>query len=266
MTETITALEVLKSKQNFSNYIEQHAHDVIKNLITDYPARPLQIIYPQLTQSTDGLMEIVNQLAENQKAYIFWFVVNEKEELKNTANTLNHYFDKNYCGIFIIKVLLNEDKIDFECILKPEIPTKQVRNLNTPAKLMQKAYWDKYFEICDNLQSEMQVIPAPQHYQYISIGKKGVQIVQTVNTKDKYIATELFINNDKEIFNKLYKHKDEIETEIGFLDWQLLEGRKSSRIRKTADYDIANPKHVEIAIKEHIKMAEELRETFKKYL
>ena len=58
MTETITVLEVLKSKQNFSNYIEQHAHDVIKNLITDYPARPLQIIYPQLTQSTDGLMEM----------------------------------------------------------------------------------------------------------------------------------------------------------------------------------------------------------------
>lgn len=266
MTETITALEALKSKQNFSNYIEEHSSDVIQNLLKDYPARPLHITYPQLTQSTDGLMEAVSQLTGNQKAYIFWFIVNEKEDLKNSANILNRYFDKNYCGIFIIKTVLNDDKIEFEPILKPEIQTKQVRNPNTPAKLLQKAYWDKYFEICDELQSTMQVTPAPQHYQYIPIGKKGVQIVQTVNTKDKYIATELFINNDKEIFNKLYEHKDEIESEIGYLNWQYLEGKKSSRIRKTADYDITNPEHVEIAIKEHIKMGEELKETFKKYL
>ena len=36
--------------------------------------------------------------------------------------------------------------------------------------------------------------------------------MQTVNTKDKYVATELFINNDKDIFNNLLKSKDEIET------------------------------------------------------
>ena len=74
-----------------------------------YPSRPLQIIYPQLTQSSDGLMEIVRQLEGNQKAYIFWFIVNEKEDLKNIALKLNLFFDKNYCGIFIIKAVLNED-------------------------------------------------------------------------------------------------------------------------------------------------------------
>ncbi len=266
MTETITPIEVLKSRQNFSDYIEQNADTVIKNLLKDYPTRQLQIIYPQLTQSSDGLIELVSQLKGNQKAYLFWFIVNEKEDLKNIAMNLNHYFDKNYCGIFIIKAVLNGEKIEFEPILKPEIPSKQVRNKNTRAKLLQKAYWEKYFEICDELQSEMQVNPAPQHYQYIPIGKKGVQIMQTVNTKDKYIATELFINSDKEIFNKLLEHKSEIEEKLGFLDWQALEDKKSSRIRQRLNYDISDASQIDKAIKDHIKMAEDFRETFKKYL
>lgn len=266
MTETITGVEVLKSRQNFSNYIEEHSHSVIEKLLKDYPKRPLHIIYPQLTQSSDGLLEAVSQLNGHLKAYIFWFIVNEKEDLKNITVNLNHYFDKNYCGIFLIKAVLNEDKIEFEPLLTPEVPTKQVRNENTPAKLLQKAYWDKYEQICDELQNDVQVIPAPQHYQYISIGKKGVQIMQTVNTMDKYIATELFINNDKAIFNKLLEYKSEIEEQLGFVDWQALDGKKSSRIRKTLNYDISDVSQLDKAIKEHIKMAEDFRETFRKYL
>lgn len=266
MTETITPIEVLKSRQNFSNYIEQHSQDVIKNLLKEHPKRPLHIIYPQLTQSSDGLLEAVSQLNGKLKAYIFWFIVNEKEDLKNITVNLNHYLDKNYCGIFLIKAVLNDDKIDFEALLTPEVPTKQVRNENTPAKLLQKAYWDKYFEICDELQSEMQVTPAPRHYQYISIGKKSVQIMQTVNTVDKYIATELFINNDKAIFNKLLGYKSEIEEKLGFLDWQALDGKKSSRIRKTLNYDISDVSQLDKAVKEHIKIAEDFRKTFSEYL
>ena len=266
MTEAITAQEVLKSRQNFSNYIEKHKDDVITELLKDYPNRGLHIICPQLTQNADGLMEAVSELRGNQKAYIFWFIVNEKEDLINIAKTLNHCFNQNYCGLFVIKTALNGGKIEFKPILKPEIPIKQVRNNNTPAKQIQKEYWDRYFEICDELQSEMQINPAPQHYQYIPIGKKGVQIMQTVNTKDKYVATELFINSDKDIFNKLLKSKDEIETKLGLLDWQDLEGKKSSRIRQVLHYDITDTSNLYEIIKSHIKMAEDFRDTFKRFL
>ena len=267
---TITASEAFKSKQNFSEFMENAHPAIILSTLAGYPKADGKAIvtFAELTQNHETLLNhLGSDLIQNlpQAPFIVWIVANERENILNAVKTINKHAVKGF-GVFVFKAFLNEDKIDFECLLKPELKAKQTRNNETPAKLLQKAYWEKYFGICDNLQSEMQVMPAPQHYQYISIGKKGVQIVQTVNTKDKYIATELFINNDKEIFNKLYKHKDEIEAEIGFLDWQLLEGKKSSRIRRTAGYDIANPEHVEIAIKEHIKMAEELRGTFKKYL
>ena len=49
MTETITATEVLKSRQNFSDYIEQNADTVIQNLLKDYPPRPLPDKTSQIT-------------------------------------------------------------------------------------------------------------------------------------------------------------------------------------------------------------------------
>ena len=83
MTETNTLSEVFKSKQNFSNFIEEQAQSVISNVLQGYPQRELHIIQPQLTQNSDGLMEAVLKLQGNQKAYIFWFIANEKEEMKN---------------------------------------------------------------------------------------------------------------------------------------------------------------------------------------
>ena len=96
MTEAITAQEVLKSRQNFSNYIEKYKDDVITELLKDYPNRGLHIICPQLTQNADGLIEAVGELRGNQKAYIFWFIANEKEDLINIAKTLNHCFNQDF--------------------------------------------------------------------------------------------------------------------------------------------------------------------------
>ncbi len=265
MTEQkITSTEALKSKQNYTDFIAQHFYNVIEPLLEDYPGKSNKIIQADITQNETGLMNTISQLKENN-AYIFWFINNPKEDLMNIVKTLNKMFSKNY-GIFIIQTIINNDKTDFECLIKPDIPIKVKRNENSPAKLIQNEYWNKYFEICDGLQSEMQINPAPQHYQYISIGKAGVQIMQTINTKEKYVATELFINNKQEIFNSLFNQKEIIENELGELDWQALEGKKSSRIRKCFEIDFINPENTETAVKEHIKMAEDFKRVFTKLL
>ncbi len=60
--------------------------------------------------------------------------------------------------------------------------------------------------------------------------------------------------------------KEKIEKSLGELDWQALEGKKSSRIRQTFEVDITNQENFESAIKEQIKMAESFKKTFSKYL
>ena len=55
------------------------------------------------------------------------------------------------------------------------------------------------------------------------------------------------------------EHKVEIEEELGFLEWQPIEGRKSSRIRKTLGVDILKEENIERAVKLQIKTAEDFK-------
>ena len=264
---TITDTDALKSKANFTSYVEEHSQEIIEEALKGYPQHLLHIIYPQLTPSADGLMAAVGNLVDEQKAYIFYFVANEKEEVFKVIKVLNQNFT-DYCGIFVFKAELNNDKIEFKTILKPNLTKKPKRIVNeqAPAKIFQKKYWKRYFELCDSLESDIQVNPKAQHLQYIPMGKRGVQIYQIVNTKLNCVSTEIFINEDKSIFNKLLEHKLEIEEELGYLEWQPLEGKKSSRIRKTLGVDISKDENLDRAIQLHIQTAEDFKKVFSKYL
>lgn len=261
------AIELLKNKAKFEEFIINSPMPVqICEEMQGYQNKKTEVI----VDLTQNFLTFLNKVADdsfNPKQYLIWIITNEKEEILKVMQLINQS-GNNGLGIFVFKAFLNDDEIDFKCLLKPNISIKREKNDNTPSKLMQKEYWEKYIEICDLSEyPDMQIANAlPQHYQYISIGKRGVQIVQTVNTKDKYVASELFINNDKSIFNNLYEHKEDIESELGEIDWQYLENKKSSRIRKSIPFDISKEDIREAAINEHIKLAQEMTNVFSKYL
>jgi len=263
----ITAEEALKSRQNFSDFIESKRDEIEQEYLKEYSKRELVLSYAQLTPTCEGLMNALNEFRDNQKVFLFLYIANEKPEITKFIKYLNNTFNK-MCGIFLVKAILNDDKMEFECLLKPQIQEKKQRvvNTNTPAKQLQQEYWQAYFDKCDELQSEMQINPAPRHYQYIGIGKKGVQIMQTVSTVDKYIATELSINNDKSIFHKLEEHKEQIEKALGTLEWHIKEGVDSCKIRQKIYFDISMTEIRDAKVEEHIKLAENFKKVFSKYL
>ena len=260
-TITTTLTDVFKSRQNFSDYIETNSSEVISQILENYPKRSMHIVYPQLTQSSEGLINAAGELVEEQKAYIFWFIANEKEDLLKIAKTLNNFFDKNYCGIFVIKAFLNVDKIEFNCILKPEHSI----NKNTPCKIMQKQYWEKYFEICDEMALDLQVNPQYQHWQYLPMHKRRVCLMLSVSIQKEYIGVDLVIS-DKTIYKYLYNLKDKIEAELGKLEWINEPNNKTTKIRKTLTYDVSDLNTQAKAVKDHIDLALQFKETFSKYL
>ena len=260
-TNTTTLADVFKSRQNFLDYIEANSSEIISQLLENYPKRSMHIVYPQLTQSSEGLINAAGELVDEQKAYIFWFIANEKEDLLKIAKTLNNFFDKNYCGIFVIKAFLNVDKIEFNCILKPEHSI----NRNTPCKIIQKQYWEKYFEICDEMALDLQVNPQYQHWQYLPMHKRRVCLMLSVSIQKEYIGVDLVIS-DKNIYKYLYNLKDKIETELGKLEWINEPNNKTSKIRKTLTYDVSDLNTQAKAVKEHIDLALQFKETFSKYL
>jgi hypothetical protein len=263
-TSTLTAEQILKNEQAFEDYIQKNHGEISNKLTEGYPFAQFHLCFCQLTQNIEGFKTLA-ALDTIEKQYIFWYVVNEKEEIIKILKTLNNMFT-NDCGIFVVKAVLNDNKIDFYPILAPKIKPQAKKNNNTFTKNLQLGYWQKYFEICDKLESDLQIKPASQHWQYISIGKAGASIQLTINTRQNYVGCELLINNNKEIFYKLEKSKEKIEKQLGELDWQELQGKKSSRIRKIYQTDINNEENWETAIKEQIRMAERFKSVFAKYL
>ena len=260
-TNTTTLADVFKSRQNFLDYIEANSSEVISQLLENYPKRSMHIVYPQLTQSSEELINAAGELVDEQKAYIFWFIANEKEDLLKIAKTLNNFFDKNYCGIFVIKAFLNGDKIEFNCILKPEHSI----NKNTPCKIMQKQYWEKYFEICDEMALDLQVNPQYQHWQYLPMHKRRVCLMLSVSIQKEYIGVDLVIS-DKTIYKYLYNLKDKIEAELGKLEWINEPNNKTTKIRKTLTYDVDDLNTQAKAVKDHIDLALQFKEICSKYL
>lgn len=257
--------EAFKSKTKFEELMVNSPMPIsICEVLEKYPKGSFERI-ADLTQNIETFINTVGNKVFDAD-YLVWIITNEKEKIMNTLQVINQ--NTSGFGIFVFKASLNGDKTAFECLLKPQLKEKAKRTVNTetPAKQLQKAYWEVYFEECDNEQSEMQVTPQPRHYQNISIGKAGIQILQTINTKENYVASELAINNDKGIFNTLFEHKEEIEKELGELEWDSKETNKSSKIRKTFSININDSQKHKNASIEHIKMAEQLKAVAYKYL
>lgn len=259
--------EICKSKAAFNDFILNNPMPLeICEIMQNYPKKPVVKI-AELTQNIETLINTIGTEDFDTNQYLVYVVTRAKDEIVNTVKRLN---GKDGLGVFIIRAYLynDETEIGFECLLKPELKekVKRVINTETPAKQVQLEYWKTYFDICDLMQPDLQVTPLPRHYQPVSIGVKGVQIMQTINTQKNYIASEIGINNDKTLFEKLLEHKEEIESEVGELEWDSKETNKSAKIRKTYYIDINNPENHEKAAEEHVKMAEELRDIAIKYL
>lgn len=265
-TLTLSAEQAFKSRKNFEDFVKDCDKSEIIRVLANYPQADGKVVatIAELTQSSELFMNVLAEMQNyKQPPFIVWIVANERENLVKSVKSLNLFLIKD-CGIFLFKASLNNDEMNFEPLVQPSKMVK--RSSGSDTKLRQFNYWKKYFGICDRLESDLQIKPASQHWQYISIGKAGVSIQLTINTQQNYVGCELLINNNKEIFYKLEKSKEKIVKQLGELDWQELQGKKSSRIRKIYSTDLANEENWETAVKEQIRMAEEFKSTFVKYL
>ena len=107
------------------------------------------------------------------------------------------------------------------------------------------------------------------HWYDIAVGTSEAHISVTLVNKDSFIGIELYIADNKALFDKLYEERDTIQKELRFeLDWQRLDNSKASRILHKinglnfddhSNYD----KLIEEAIDKVIAMREEIKKRLK---
>ena len=89
----------------------------------------------------------------------------------------------------------------------------------------------------------------------------------TLNSKEQQVAVELYINDSKELFQKVLAKKDEIEEKLGLkLDWQELPDKKASRIIVTHQGDFTDESLTEELVQWLSDTTDNFSKVFPKYL
>jgi hypothetical protein len=85
--------------------------------------------------------------------------------------------------------------------------------------------------------------PGNNHWTSVSLGRSGFSLSLLLNGRIKSIGVELYISAEWSTFafNTLQNQQVEINSLLGPLDWQPLEGKKSARILLTTDIDPQDP-------------------------
>lgn len=205
---------------------------------------------------------------------------------KEVTSTVMWLIDHNI-GIKCIKV--TPYKLDDKVLLDTEqiIPVKDaedylikiankkqeeliIREKNQNRNAVRIKFWTKLLEeLSKRTDLFNNVSPSKDNWIHCGSGYSGIQYTFTIT--GSYARVDLWINSgeqkeNKELFDKIYEHKEEIEKSFGNkLDWQKLKEGKGSRIAYTLlDVNVFNesdwPKMIEFMITNMIKLNASLKE------
>lgn len=106
----------------------------------------------------------------------------------------------------------------------------------TPTKQRQLKFWTGWQTWLQEKGSTIKPHkPGPQHWSNISLGRSGIHLAATVNSRENRLGMEVYIDhqNSKAMFNQLKAHQAEIDQSVGGgLDWQELPDAHACRILK----------------------------------
>ena len=237
------------------------------------------IIENQLEASNhDHLGKIITYASGLDAQVVVWIVTHAKEEHRSAIEWLNNNTNGNI-NFFLIE--LHAYKIGdslpapyFEVVEKPNDFIKNTK-VNGNKSEMNKSqserveFWSQLNETLIEKGKPFNVRKATtDHWYDVAIGNSSAHVSIVLVNKESHIVVELYIANDKEMFDRLYEQRNVIEEQLGFkLDWQRLDDRQVSRIKyyiKGLNFD--DHSNYDELIDKTINTAVKMRDVFKKYV
>ena len=237
------------------------------------------IIENQLEASNhDHLGKIITYASGLDAEVIVWIVKQAKEEHRSAIEWLNNNTNSNI-NFFLIELhaYTIENSIPapfFEVIEKPNEFIKNSKingeqdNLNK-SQSERLELWNRFNEILIDRGKPFNVRKATtDHWYDVALGTSEAHVSINLVNKESVVCIDLYINDNKELFDSLYLKKDIIENDLGFkLIWDRLDNGKASRIKyniKGLNYD--NHSNYDELMNKVIDTAVKMRDTFKKYI
>ena len=237
------------------------------------------IIENQLEISNhDHLGKIITYASGLDAKVVVWIVKEAREEHRSAIEWLNNNTNSNV-NFFLIEIhaykIGNSDPAPmFQVVEQPNDFIKNNKSTNRDESMNKSQsqrieFWNQFNNVVIERGKPFNIRKATtDHWYNIAIGTSDAHIDITLVNKDSLIGVELYITDNKELFDKLYSRKDEIEEELGFqLDWRRLDNSKASRIVyhiKGLNFD--DHSNYDELINKTIDLAVLMRNTFKKYI
>ena len=211
----------------------------------------IAIIENQLeTTDHNHLGKLLTYASGLDATYIIWIVSGIRDEHLNAIEWINENTndEKNF---FLVKIELwqiddSKPSPKFTVVAKPNDFAKNLRKSNsgelTDTKSKQLEFWSSFKDYITERKIDLKIQkPFPQHWLIYSIGTSYAHCSFIVNTQNKKLFCELYIDENKDLFNWLFERKDQIEKQIGIeLDWRELPNKKASRVLLKRDGSIDN--------------------------
>lgn len=206
------------------------------------------IIENQLEETNhDHLGKIITYASGKDAEVLIWIVKHARDEHRQAVEWLNQHMDSNI-GVFLVEIELwqiNDSPYapKFNVVERPNDWAKSVKAVEglSETKKLQMEFWQAFrdyafakpeFAKCFSVRK-----PQPQHWYGLSLKKSAYHLEYTVNTQKKRIGAEIYIPDDKAVFQKFKTHRVEIEQMWGTkLEW--IEATKACRILATMPGDI----------------------------
>lgn len=237
------------------------------------------IIENQLEMSNhDHLGKIITYASGLDAKVVVWIVKEAREEHRSAIEWLNNNTNSNI-NFFLIEIhaykIGNSDNAPmFQVIEQPNDFIKNNKSINSndtmnKSQSQRLEFWNQFNNVLIERGKPFNVRKATtDHWYNVAIGTSDAHIDITLVNKDLVIGVELYITDNKELFDKLYQRKDEIENDLGFkLDWRRLNNSKASRIVtfiKGLNFD--NHSNYNELMNKTIDLAVLMRDIFKKYI
>jgi hypothetical protein len=212
-----------------------------------------KVIIENQLESTDHkhLRKILTYASAYDANMIIWVVTDYTEEHRQAIDWFNRNTSENI-SFFLVQIEVykigdSDPAPKFNIICEPNNWGKTVKSSGTgdavsETKLLQMEFSEglKSYASEKGTRVSFNHTPQPKHWFNISIGTSRCHIALTINTQKGYVGCEVYIRNDKALFDSFYKCKDQIESLIGSeLEWMELPDATASRILLTKK---GNPK------------------------
>lgn len=237
------------------------------------------IIENQLEISNhDHLGKIITYASGLDAKVVVWIVTKAREEHRSAIEWLNNNTNSNV-KFFLIEIhaykIGNSDKAPmFKVVEQPNDFIKNNKSSSNEESMNKSQsqrieFWSQFNDIVIERGKPFNTRkPTTDHWYNIAIGTSEAHIDITLVNKDSLIGIELYITNNKELFDKLYERKEDIECDLGFkLDWRRLDNSKASRIvYRIKGLNFDDHSNYNELMNKTIDLAVLMRDTFKKYI